>query len=186
MKYSKNNYSSLFFVLIATILVIIAFIFENHNTQRSEKSVFDNALPAFSLPALFDPATRVTNHSLAGRVYLLHFWASGCGVCRAEHATLLMIANTLHIPIYGIAYKDTMENAKAWLQTAGNPYLVSAIDTAGISGYPFALYGTPHTLIVDRNGMIRYRYAGIISQADWETILQPLVIKIISEQPKSL
>jgi len=165
---SKNSPSRFFLgIAIAIILVISGF--------GATHSVAEERLPAFSLPSLFDSATQVTNRSLAGRVYLLNIWASWCGACQAEHSTMLMIAHKYHVPIYGIVYKDNRDDAKAWLQQAGNPFTVSAIDATGSLEYALSLYGTPETFLIDKKGIIRYRYAGTISQKDWETVLWPLI-----------
>ncbi len=173
--HSKNNAS--FFVGLIIIAILIAIvIFQKEMTQRAERTLLSGKpLPLFSLPSLFDSATRVTNQSLAGHVFLLNFWASWCLACQTEHATLLMIANTYAVPIYGIAYKDTIQNAKAWLQMAGNPYAMIAIDARGSLDDAFALSGIPETFVVDKKGMIRYRYLGALTQADWERILRPVV-----------
>ncbi len=183
---SENNSPTIFFILIAIIIISIAIFFQNHfqdhfQQTRKESHLVGKRLPTFSLPSLSNSTTIVTDHSLAGHVFLLNIWASWCQACQAEHSTLLMIANTYHVPIYGVAYKDNSQNAKNWLQVAGDPYALVALDSNGSLGNKFGLYGTPETFVVDKHGMIRYRYIGVLKQTDWETILRPLIEKYQDE-----
>lgn len=178
---SKNNSLSFFMIGIALVIIIL-FIFKNHFMTRQKSVIDGKPLPLFSLPSLFDSATRVTQQSLSGHVFLLNFWASWCHACQTEQPTLLMIANTYRVPIYGIAYKDKIQNAKAWLNMASNPYAIIGMDTKGQLGSLLGVYGIPATFIVDKNGMIRYRHMGIMSQTDWEMILRPLIEKFEHDQ----
>jgi len=175
---SKNHSPSVFFILAAVAIVMMAFFFQNSITtieRRINTPILSEPLPPFSLPALLDSTKWATHQSLSGQVFLLNFWASWCEACQAEHATLLTIAHIYHVPIYGIAYKDKEQAAKDWLQTAGNPFTISAADLTGNLGDKFQLYGTPETFLIDKHGIIRYRYIGALNRNDWETILWPLV-----------
>ena len=57
-------------------------------------------------------------------ISVLNIWASWCTPCRAEHEILMKIKD-LDIPLYGINYRDKLENAVKFLDELGNPLLNS-------------------------------------------------------------
>jgi cytochrome c biogenesis protein CcmG/thiol:disulfide interchange protein DsbE len=84
--------------------------------------------------------------------------------CRVEHATLIEIALANQVPLYGIAYKDKVEDARHFLGELGNPYRRIGVDAAGRTAIDFGVYGVPETYLVDATGRIRFRWAGPISE----------------------
>lgn len=114
-----------------------------------------------------------TVESLAdGEVKLVNFWASWCAPCRAEHPALLAFAQE-GIPIYGINYKDTPENARKFLDELGNPFTALVADESGRTGLDWGLYGVPETFVVDGDGVIVKRFAGPMTGAIPDKIIRP-------------
>ena len=64
---------------------------------------------------------------------------------------------------YGIVQKDTPQKARAFLADVGNPYSRIDLDANGRASIEWGVYGLPETFIVDRNGIVRLRYAGAIT-----------------------
>lgn len=116
--------------------------------------------PEFELPLLEDSGQTFTHRDLQGRVSLVHVWATWCVTCRAEHPTLLAFARTGRVPVIGFNYKDDRALALRWLETAGNPYVLNVFDEAGGVAIDWGVYGTPETFVVDRDGIIRYKHVG--------------------------
>ena len=131
--------------------------------------------PAFELPLLDDPARTFRHTDLAGRVTLVHVWATWCVVCRAEHPTLLAFARRGIVPVVGYNYRDDRELAREWLAEAGNPYELTLFDPAGDVAIDWGVYGTPETFVVDRAGVIRYKHVGPLTDALIERELMPLL-----------
>lgn len=90
--------------------------------------------PTFKLPQLFDAAAYTSVSDMHGKVWLLNIWASWCVSCRAEHPLLNEIAATGMFEIVGLNYKDSPEDALAWLQHWGNPYVSVPMDASGTVG----------------------------------------------------
>jgi len=79
------------------------------------------------------------------------------------------------LPIYGLNYKDKRDDALAWLNEFGDPYLLSAADTDGRVAIEYGVYGAPETYLIDRNGIIRFKQIGPITPALLEQRILPLV-----------
>jgi cytochrome c biogenesis protein CcmG, thiol:disulfide interchange protein DsbE len=131
--------------------------------------------PAFELPLLEDAERTFSNADLQGRVSLVHVWATWCVTCRAEHPTLLAFARTERVPVIGLVYKDDRALALRWLETAGNPYVLNVFDEAGAVAIDWGVYGTPETFVVDRDGIIRYKHVGPLTDALIARELLPLL-----------
>ena len=79
------------------------------------------------------------------------------------------------LPIWGVVYKDKPDAAAAFLKRNGNPYRRVAVDQPGRVAIDFGLYGVPETYLVDKHGILRWRWAGGLSAnvvRDW---LNPLL-----------
>ncbi len=112
---------------------------------------------------------------MRGKVWLLNVWASWCIACREEHPMLLELARNGAVPIYGLNYKDKREDALAWLNELGDPYVLSVSDLDGRVGINYGVYGAPETFLIDREGMIRFKRVGPITPDVWQKDFLPLI-----------
>jgi cytochrome c biogenesis protein CcmG/thiol:disulfide interchange protein DsbE len=87
------------------------------------------------------------------------------------------LAAAKRVPIYGIDYKDKQDAALAWIAALGNPYTKIGADDGRI-GIDWGVYGVPETFVVDRQGRIRYKHVGPLTQADLDRTILPLVAKL--------
>ncbi len=135
----------------------------------------DKPAPAFRVPQLHDESKTISQEDLRGKVWLFNVWSSWCVSCREEHPVLVEFARQNIVPIYGLNYKDKREDALAWLNDGGNPYVISAYDKAGNVGIDYGVYGVPETFIVDKQGIIRYKHIGPITPDALTDKIIPLV-----------
>jgi cytochrome c biogenesis protein CcmG, thiol:disulfide interchange protein DsbE len=131
--------------------------------------------PAFASPLLDDPARTLRPEDLRGQVWMLNVWASWCGACREEHPLLVRLARDSKVPIYGLNYKDDPRDAQEWLRRFGNPYTASLMDRDGHVGIDYGVYGVPETFVIDRQGIVRYKHIGPVTQEVWTSRLLPLI-----------
>jgi cytochrome c biogenesis protein CcmG/thiol:disulfide interchange protein DsbE len=82
---------------------------------------------------------------------------------------------------YGLDYKDEPDAALQWLKQAGNPYIASVSDVSGAVGIDYGVYGVPETFVIDRLGVVRYKRAGPLTQAELDTQILPLVRRLQRE-----
>lgn len=134
-------------------------------------SRLDQKLPDFSLPRLGEEATLVSSTELVGKPIALHVFASWCSSCATEPVFLRHLKQA-GVYLVGLNYKDTPEDATHWLTTWGNPYELILSDEQGRVGIDLGVYGTPETFFIDKEGIIRERYVGPITQDVWEQNLK--------------
>ncbi len=137
--------------------------------------------PAFNLPQLVEPEKTFGNQNLKGQVSLFNVWASWCVSCRQEHPLLVEIARQNILPIYGLNYKDEREAGLDWLKRLGNPYTLSIQDADGKVGIEWGVYGVPETFVIDKQGVIRHKHTGPITEEAWRKTLLPLITKLQQE-----
>ena len=131
-------------------------------------------VPAFELPVLNEDTKKFGSNILRGQVSLLNVWASWCGACVEEQFCLMGLARE-GVPIFGINYKDETAQATQWLREWGNPYQIIGADKDGKVAIDLGVYGAPETFLIDKNGIIRYRHAGILDKHSWAADFLPRI-----------
>ena len=139
--------------------------------------MLDKPTPEFDLPPVMGRQRGLASSELKGEVWLVNFFASWCVACRAEHPLLNRLTEDGVVPVYGINYKDKPEDARAWLDRLGDPYVRSGADIPGRAGIDWGVYGLPETFIVDKNGRIVFKHIGAIDAAALKDTILPLVEK---------
>lgn len=164
--------------LIPLIVFIVIAVFLGIGLKLNPRDVpsplIDKPVPQFSLPYL-DQKGAFTPEQLKGQVWLLNVWASWCVSCRAEHPVLNRLATTNAVTLVGFNYKDTNSAAIRWLQQHGDPYNFTIVDADGRIGIDWGVYGVPETFLVDKEGFIRYKHTGPLSDQDVQQILLPKI-----------
>jgi cytochrome c biogenesis protein CcmG/thiol:disulfide interchange protein DsbE len=173
-------------LLIPLLIFIIVVLFLWRGLHQDPRAIpsalIGKSFPDFSLPHLNHPEQQVTQQVFLGHVSLLNVWATWCTSCQAEHPVLMDIANSHTVMLYGLNYKDQQTNAQQWLQQYGNPYQAVAYDPEGELGLNLGVYGTPETFLIDKKGVIRYRFIGPLDTAAWQNDLLPKVKKLLAQK----
>jgi cytochrome c biogenesis protein CcmG, thiol:disulfide interchange protein DsbE len=159
---------------IFVVLVIFLAIGLGRDPREVPSPLINKSAPAFQLPQLHDPAKSFSAQEMRGKVWLLNVWASWCISCREEHPVLLSLSQAGTVPIYGLNYKDKREDALAWLNEFGNPYVLSASDIDGRVAIDYGVYGAPETYLIDKNGLIRYKQIGPLTTELLQNKIFPL------------
>jgi cytochrome c biogenesis protein CcmG/thiol:disulfide interchange protein DsbE len=134
-------------------------------------------LPEFDLPGQKPGAGFSSADVLAaGHPVLINFFASWCVPC-VQEAPLLDQLKQAGVPLWGIAYKDKEDAATGFLTRYGNPYARIARDAPGQVAIDFGVYGVPETYLVDKDGIVRWRWAGPLTPEIVTQELQPLLKK---------
>jgi cytochrome c biogenesis protein CcmG/thiol:disulfide interchange protein DsbE len=160
---------ALVFIPLGIFLALAAVFFfrigGDHSTVPS--ALINKPAPQLALPALegantpaLDPA------SFKGNVTIVNVWASWCAPCRAEHRFLVAFGKDARVRVAGINYKDQPAQALRFLAQLGNPFAMIGVDTAGRAAIEWGVYGLPETFIVGRDGTIRYKLVGPITDAN--------------------
>ena len=164
-----------------TVLVVFFWTGLSLNPREVPSPLIDKPAPTFSLPTLAEPGQTLTDQDLRGQVSLFNVWATWCVGCRIEHDMLLAIARENLVPIYGLNYKDELDEAQRWLRDLGDPYVTNAVDADGRVAIDWGVYGAPETFVLDRDGIIRHKHLGPITPEVWQNELRPLILELKGE-----
>lgn len=133
--------------------------------------------PAFTLPPL-EGSERAgfTDGDLRDlpAPVLVNFWASWCVPCIVEHPQLMRLARE-QVAVYGVNYKDKPADALAFLQRHGNPFGRLGTDQPGRVAIDWGVYGVPETYLLDRKGIVRWRWPGPVTPEVLERDIRPLL-----------
>lgn len=140
--------------------------------------LIDKPVPTFDLPAVSNAHASLATTDLKGQVALVNVFASWCVACHIEHPTLMRLRDRNDFLLVGINWKDKPGAGATWLARHGDPYARTGDDADGRIAIEFGVTGAPETFIVDREGRIRYRYAGAITDAIWENEIEPIVKRL--------
>lgn len=135
------------------------------------------APPDFALPALEGvdrPALAAADLRGLGRPAVVNFWASWCVPCIVEHPQLMRLARQ-GVPVFGVNYKDQLPGAQAFLARHGNPFQRLGVDAPGRVAIDWGVYGVPETYFLDKEGLVRWRWAGPITPEVFDQDLTPLL-----------
>ena len=106
-----------------------------------------------------------------GEVTIVNFWASWCPPCRAEHPTLLQLADEGY-RIAGINFDDEMDNALQYLADDGNPFFATGFDPQSRVAVNWGVAAPPETFIIGGDGTVLLRFQGPIHGV-MESIIRP-------------
>ena len=133
--------------------------------------------PAFALPGIAG-GQGFSNTDIAAppKPMLVNWFASWCIPC-AEEALMLGKLASQGLAIWGIAYEDDAQDLQKFFATYGNPYQRLAADADGTTAINWGVYGVPETYFIDRSGIVRWRYAGALTDDVVASTLTPLLEK---------
>jgi len=120
--------------------------------------------------------------TFAANVTLVNVWASWCAPCREEHPILVALSQDKRFTIVGLNYKDKTENARRFLGSLGNPYSAIGVDDSGRAAIDWGVYGVPETFLVGRDGKIRFKHVGPLTEQAVTHELLPEIEKALDAQ----
>lgn len=147
--------------------------------QRSGKTDLAAPLPGFTLPALFNKASRNPFTSSLGTpegkidpIYIVHFWASWCPPCKDEMPSLLRVSKRLpsHVHIITVSLDESANEAERFLKSLTPPYdsVVTLIDQDRTTSQTYGTIKLPETYILNKDRQLLRKIAGPM---DWENPL---------------
>lgn len=171
---------ALFMVLVAVFFVQLGKNAEGDDPTKLESVLVGKPVPEFRLEDLAEAGKLYDQGIFRGEPLLLNVWATWCPTCYAEHTYLNKLAAE-GVKIIGLNYKDERVKAIGWLNSLGNPYLVSLFDGDGLLGLDLGVYGAPETFLIDADGIIRYRHVGDVNERNWNDTLRPMYEALVAE-----
>ncbi len=175
---------AVFFVLVGFFIWRLDLMEHGDMPNIIPSVMINKPVPNFDLPPLLLDKAGLKSSDLRGQVTLVNFFASWCIPCREEHPLLNGIGEKVRL--VGIVYKDTPEQARAYLTRLGDPYKALGIINSNLDpkdpksqvGIDFGVTGVPESFLVDKQGVIRFKQIGPFTPTDIKTKLLPLVAEL--------
>src|SRR5438876_121565 len=121
------------------------------------------AAPDFTLRTMGGPNLRLQEQR--GRVVLINFWATWCGPCRQEMPHLNRLYEKYRASgfvLLGVNVDDDAANAVALATKLGIAFPVLLDTNKGVSKL-YDLSTMPSTVLIDRDGKVRYVHRGYLT-----------------------
>ena len=152
-------------ILIAVLVPTLALLYFSltRDPRPLPSALVGKPAPRFDLQDM--EGKKVSLAELKGKPVVLNFWSTWCGPCVAEHRLIREAVRGYEksgVQFYSILYEDTPENARVFVREYGkaapillDPDLKTAID--------YGVAGVPETFFIDRNGVVLYKHAGVLT-----------------------
>ena len=115
---------------------------------------------------------------LRGKVVVLNFWASWCRPACYEEAPVLERGwrawRDRGVAVVGVDIQDTVEAAQRFIRDFSLTF-PNARDTTGKVSIDYGVYGVPETFFIDRQGRIRAKHVGAVTEEVFRSTVQRLL-----------
>jgi cytochrome c biogenesis protein CcmG/thiol:disulfide interchange protein DsbE len=163
--------------MFATLVVVFAWAL-NHDPRTIPSALIDKPVRQFALQPVKGRTLGLSSSDFRGDVALVNVFASWCVACREEHPLLLQMKANGEVPVHGLNYKDSPNDAAGWLDRFGDPYTRTGADTDGRVAIDWGVYGVPETFVVTKDGRIAHKHIGPITPEALEGTILPLVRRL--------
>jgi cytochrome c biogenesis protein CcmG, thiol:disulfide interchange protein DsbE len=113
---------------------------------------------------------------LRGQVVLLNFWATWCPPCKAEMPDLQALyqeqTGRHNFTVLGVDVEESQAATQAFAKQYGLTFPLLPDATGKVSNDRYSIRSIPTSFIIDRNGMVRYRWTGQQSRATMQAMLE--------------
>lgn len=160
--------------VVAPTILFLALGFQN-DPHSITSPLLGKPAPDFVL-APYDGGATLRLSDQRGTPAVVNFWATWCVPCKQEHRTLVAVAKRMagQVNFFGVVYQDEPEKIGAWLASAGDAY-PQLLDVGSKAAIAYGVYGVPETYIIDKNGVITWKFTGPVDAASLLEQIQPLV-----------
>lgn len=176
VRFGKRQWAGLAF-MAAVIAMAVAYSLWYWEREQPPQLMVGQRVD-FALPALHDPNDTVRAADLRGNAYLISFWASWCGFCTREHPAVLRLSQMYGVKVLGFNYMDEREDALRWLREHGDGYWKIAVDADGAAAQAMKVYATPQHILVGPDGVVLWKWNGVMSDQVFRTRVEPLLRKV--------
>jgi thiol-disulfide isomerase/thioredoxin len=143
---------------VRDLVVVVLFVVALRTYQQ--RNLPSGRAPEFELVAL--DGARVSLEHYRGAPVLLHFWATWCGVCRAEQSSIDSIAREL--PVLSVASQSGGANEVAAYVKAHGIQPRVLVDASNALANRYGVGSFPTTFVLAPDGKIRFVEVGYTSE----------------------
>ncbi|MDQ7050873.1 MAG: TlpA disulfide reductase family protein [Enterobacterales bacterium] len=151
MTFAKNGFH---FIQVALLVLVLGSVFSTSVDAKKIKA------PDFTLKSRDGKNVRLSD--LRGQVVLLNFWASWCGPCRQEMPILDQLQTKYSQAGFSVLGVNLdAKSAKAIKYLKDTPVNFTVLyDPQGKVSEQYGVQAMPSTVIIDRDGNVRYLHKG--------------------------
>ncbi len=145
--------------IIAALLVALGFVVVR-SMQEHIVGVGDTA-PNFTITT--SAGDQVSPRNFGGKVLVLNFWASWCAPCVEEAPSLNEFAKTFKnagVVVLGVSVDRNEQAYRNFVKRFDVSYPTARDPQENLS-YRYGTYKIPESYIIDRNGKVVRKYAGL-------------------------
>jgi peroxiredoxin len=140
------------------------------------------SLAQVGLPGIGKPAQDFTLQDLSGNpvrlselkghVVVLNFWATWCGPCAVEMPGFQQIYEKYSpdLVILGVNLEESPDEVSKFVESMHITYPI-LLDPGGGVNRSYQIIDLPNTFFIDKQGIIRYRHIGLLSEDQFEEYL---------------
>ena len=131
-------------------------------------------VPEMSQRLITGPSRNFRLSERRGEVVVLGFWTSWCGSCRSYLERLAKLDATYAsagLVVVGMSLDDDAGKAAEFARAVGARFR-NGVDVRKVLGRRFSVAEVPLTLLIDRDGIVRYAHGELDAAADAELLLQ--------------
>jgi cytochrome c biogenesis protein CcmG/thiol:disulfide interchange protein DsbE len=160
------NASRLRWVIPAAVVPVLLLLAYGFKTDPREipSPLLGRPAAAFSLTTF--SGNPLSLESLRGKVVMLNFWASWCvPACYEEAPTLERTWRAYKdkgVTVVGVDVQDKEEAAREFLRRFEHSF-PNAPDPKGRVSVDYGVYGVPETFFIDREGRVRFKHVGALT-----------------------
>ncbi|HBE91215.1 MAG TPA: TlpA family protein disulfide reductase [Gammaproteobacteria bacterium] len=150
----KNGASNIFRTWLGITAVVVLAV------STSSAGLEQSAAPDFTLKSINGDNLRLSE--FRGEVVLINFWASWCGPCRQEMPVLSELHDkykALGFTVLGVNVEEEPGKARRLLKEMQVSFPV-LLDNESVVSKQYNVVAMPSTVLVDRNGNMRYLHKG--------------------------
>ena len=126
----------------------------------TQRSIIEGPVPPVTGITLTNE--KISIQQMQPRPFLVHIWASWCGICRFEQGSIESISNDF--PVVTIAMQSgTDDEVRQFLKKNGLTFKVIN-DEVGELSQQFGITGVPASFIINKQGEIAYSEVGYTSE----------------------
>ena len=164
------------FKIAAAALIVILFLSFLWRGIMVPSQVMPTAIIDRPIPQV------ITAEISSDNANVLVVWSTWCPACRDGHDLLMQLTQEKQddFRLVGLNYKDSVAAVDFWLDLHGNPYDVRVQDSGGMAVLDLGIKGVPEFFVVDKQGVIRYRHFGRMSEKLWNKKILPVILAINS------
>ena len=151
-------------ILLATWIGLLSLLLAGN----AAASKLNHPAPDFTLKSRSGENIKLSE--LRGQVVMLNFWASWCAPCRQEMPLLEKLYQRyepMGFTLLGINVEENSDDALRWLKNLDISFPI-LLDTKNTTSELYSVMAMPTTLIIDRDGKVRFLHRGYVPGVEEE------------------